>query len=71
MGCKYACVCGGSCPDCPGFEPEAYVGEAEDIYDRTYGHQPQPEVSIDAYIDEYIKGNTSTEKEADNETTTL
>ena len=33
MGCKYACVCSGQCLGCSRYEPESYVGEAENIYD--------------------------------------
>jgi hypothetical protein len=62
MGCKWACVCGGFCSDCPEFEPEAYVGEAEDIYDGTHKRQPSCEPPIDVYIDEYINQNIQTKE---------
>ena len=37
MGCKNACICGGFCPGCAGYEKESYYGEAEDLYDELHG----------------------------------
>jgi len=58
MGCRYACICSGFCPDCSGREPESYFGEAEDIYDKVYGlHDSSSfmEPSIDDYRDDYLE----------------
>jgi len=37
MGCKYSYICDGYCPGCIEYEPELYVGEAEDTYNKTHG----------------------------------
>lgn len=34
MGCKYACICEGSCLSCTEYEPEQYYGHAEDYADQ-------------------------------------
>lgn len=39
MGCKYACVCGGTCYNCDRRESEEYPGEAEDIKAREMGYR--------------------------------
>ena len=63
MGCKYACVCGGICLGCPDFEPEAYCGEAEDIYDQTYGKPAQHNDHTEACFEEAIKKDTQKQEE--------
>jgi len=57
MGCKYACSCAGFCGNCGSYEPEQYLGHAEDImaqglgYADAYDYEQQAEEDIRAYED--------------------
>lgn len=52
MGCRYSCTCGGFCPGCTSYEPETYCGEAEDVYNNTYG-SPQQQQQEDEQAKQY------------------
>ena len=39
MGCIHSCTCGGICPGCSDYQPEAYCGDAEDRLARQMGYR--------------------------------
>lgn len=49
MGCRYACVCGENCVYCKSGERERYFGEAEDLYEETYGNAKREKVIQEDY----------------------
>jgi hypothetical protein len=39
MGCIHSCTCGGVCPGCSSYQPEAYIGDAEDRLSNQMGYR--------------------------------
>ena len=53
MGCVNACICGGNCVGCSGYEAESYCGEAEDLYDELHGKSKEEEEYYKAMEEQY------------------
>lgn len=62
MGCKSACICGGNCLGCSGYEPESYCGEAEDLYDELHHKSKEEEEYYKAMEEQYYRDMEEQEK---------